>query len=859
MGRNEIDGLEVPKNNANEALASEVDLYIGLFFDGTNNNKYQTMLGKMFRRKEILENARKRQSIKLPQSVSELLKMSRAEVEENYPNCFTKSELEFLYYGYGNINNPKSEAYNTFIEKKSALELKGLSQNNISSKPDDKDEREMLLGVAEAMEKKQEINEEKYNKYKGAPAQNVTYTNVAILESLYKCKDIKNGNDEVKERHISIYIEGSGSDMQIEASANTSHTVGHGVIGLGKGTGPSGAVAKVRKAVIMIERIMEQHRPSAEEGTRTVNLHFDICGFSRGATCARMFCYVLNPNPNNAEEAYKGDDSIVKNTKDLKLFTGKEKEFLQIITGSDGYKLSKKEIRNLLIADTVASIGVLYHQGIGGFVGNMFTRGTMNTVGGVGKGIEWVGNVGKTQVDIGTEDVDMWGKRPYHYQNVKDYGLWATKLAKNVIHICAIDEVRSNFALVDIESSIHNGGEKSIEVFIPGCHTDIGGGAAIGMDSVKLVRKNSKNHFTSYYVHDKKLLNDSKMVMPINVDKLKEMGWLDIHSIIIGPSGNTLTKCPEFENECHDETYCNNTNPDKILLYRHVSPGYSNVALSFLKEKAVDKPFFSIPTAYKVPKELKPLYNELNTINENGRYFVYPQCYEQYAELRRRYIHFSFNEQLRDVSDNRLVNGPEFVGLFKDRINVTSRIIYSGQCVSDEDSKQKHMFDYGSNNVKLRKFVFGQYFDCKMLEEWRDRPGSKLILDRDHDSGILRRNLVAFAGIDPENSAAHHLVGKGKETEEARNILKKYKININDPANGVFLPTSSTSSITGSLHYGSHSKKYLAEVARRFKRAKLLENVMRRKAVDEKELRQLYLDVLDSLRKDLISGKLLLN
>ena len=70
-------------------------------------------------------------------------------------------------------------------------------------------------------------------------------------------------------------------------------------------------------------------------------------------------------------------------------------------------------------------------------------------------------------------NISIFGKSKYHNQNVTDYGLFATNEAQEVFHICALDEVRTNFALVDIESSVKTNG---LELFIPGCHTDIGGG-----------------------------------------------------------------------------------------------------------------------------------------------------------------------------------------------------------------------------------------------------------------------------------------------------------------------------------------------------------------------------------------------
>lgn len=714
-GHGEIDGLSVPKRNQEEKLASTVDLYIGIFFDGTNNNKYQVMLGKMFRWKEIYKKHR----WKLKKHIKgwDVLEYSEVNMYSivDYPRSywesgpgkgiFNKSELEFMYFGYGDINDTSSGWRSTFVEQKSLSALEGNDINQLSAKPDDPKENEKLKEIAGRIANNEEGNGWIKDKWKGkltdravkgAPAQNSTYTNVAILESLYKCEDATNDKGETTEKHISMYIEGSGADMQIEASTNKSHTMGHGIIGLGKGTGPSGAVSKVRKAVVMVKRLMEQFRPKT--GSRTIKLHFDICGFSRGAACARMFCYVISPD--NDGKTYYGDGSIANNQNDLKLFTGKEKVFLSEYTGSSDYKLEQKEIRNLLIADTVASIGVLYHEGVVGFVGNMATRSIMNTLGGIGKGLEYVGNLGKRQVDKGTEDIDMWGKRPYHYQNVNDYGLWATKLAKHVVHICAMDEVRQNFALTDIQSSIDEG--NGTEIFIPGCHTDIGGGASIGMEDAKLVNVGLHRHLVSYHAHIKSDLensNSESKVRPLNVETLKEIGWLNYDSKSTDNNKKTITGRSKLT---EDETYYSE-NKDKtipnIILYRHVTPGYSNVSLNCFKEMAEGDIFKDIPPSYAIPNDLTNLYEEIICqAAGSGRYFVYPNNPKQYYELRRKYLHFSFNEQLLAPADNRLVNGPEFTEItFEgEKVEVNSRIIYPGVYLNNDDSckTRKHMFDY---------------------------------------------------------------------------------------------------------------------------------------------------------------------
>ena len=138
----------------------------------------------------------------------------------------------------------------------------------------------------------------------------------------------------------------------------------------------------------------------------------------------------------------------------------------------------------------------------------------------------------------------------------------------------------------------------------------------------------------------------------------------------------------------------------------------------------------------------------------------------------------------------------------------------------------------------------GQYVDSKTLEEWRKDPEneSKLKLGREHNSEVLRENLKAVTGENPENSAAHHIVGN--KTPEAAKKLEEYGIDRNDPANGIFLPASEESKLKGSIHNGNHCQEYFNEVERRF------QNVTSKEEC---------LEVLDSLKEDLYNGDLNVN
>ena len=81
------------------------------------------------------------------------------------------------------------------------------------------------------------------------------------------------------------------------------------------------------------------------------------------------------------------------------------------------------------------------------------------------------------------------------------------------------------------------------------------------------------------------------------------------------------------------------------------------------------------------------------------------------------------------------------------------------------------------------------------------------------NSKTLRKNLIE-AGVevpDYPNAAYHIVAGNSSKAAEARAILQKYGIDINDAANGTFLPT--VRDAAGEVYHPSlHTNAYYDEV-----------------------------------------------
>lgn len=103
----------------------------------------------------------------------------------------------------------------------------------------------------------------------------------------------------------------------------------------------------------------------------------------------------------------------------------------------------------------------------------------------------------------------------------------------------------------------------------------------------------------------------------------------------------------------------------------------------------------------------------------------------------------------------------------------------------------------------------------------------------------VEKQINAFGGV-----AAHHVVpGNDPHAKGAREILKKYKIDINSPENGIFLPTDKNSIYKGVIHNTNHSPKYSKHVYNQLKECKSKDEVI---------------SALDKIKHDLYNGKLYL-
>lgn len=491
-------GAKDSKKPENEK--GKVTIYFGVFFDGTNNHRLQVLIGKKYRKKKGLENT-------LSPEEKEIAKDFRLDYQvEEYINKEAESDgmrLERLEnFIKGNRKcNPYDRRYVDY-------EMRVINENK-----DNRDSYNSLLGG--------EADNLKESWYQDDAVHNNDFTNISLLEPLYKAKKSIEDNEYV----FRIYVSGCGTDRNISASNNS-------LYGSGTGYGSQGVVEKVKDAVDAIRAKLILW------GSDIVDIQYHIFGFSRGAAEARILANILSKDTTT--------EKLVKDITNCKVRAGNVK----LVDSQSSVK-----IPFVGLFDTVSSIGL---------------------------------------------DCD---------DNIKDYGLnvlATTNDVENVFHICALDEFRSHFSLTPVRPM----SGKLLEVFLPGAHSDIGGGYPVG---------NNKSGFRKSVLLPEFPLKREGRVYKISEETLKSLGWYKL--------GDKVQKTL-----------------NAILINRYVKKGYSYISLHLMLDYACKKVegIFQSTKKFGVPPEIEDYNYTVNSWYENGG-VIWPKE-DQYIKLRQNYLHFSAQE-----------------------------------------------------------------------------------------------------------------------------------------------------------------------------------------------------------------------
>lgn len=462
------------------------------------------------------------------------------------------------------------------------------------------------------------------------------YSNVAVLYSL-----LADRHDTDDTLYYDLYVEGSGANDITHLVNGDPDNPGFGnPNGLGFGLGDTGVTALVSKAVDSVYRYLIGYAHRFDSATM---FKFYLFGFSRGATCARLFAELTTRDENETlpRESEFGQPSSYA----CKRFTGSrlpfmEKDFLDKKCQIDRANVT---VEVLGIYDTVGSIGNLKQK-----------DGWVNKLTWLYRPWWWNNYHGN-----------------FHYMNVWDYGLYSphNERVRKTCHICAADEFRENFALVTLGTHIK---ENMTEIIIPGCHSDVGGGYvdAIGMDASIDMRHPRRSMRT---VPAKLFLKDPSTTGSetgeLNEKTLNRLGWISTRSYpdfrSFGQTGSdgrpyTLRYVENGKKLSVVGTLTGlrpirDSHTVKIKRFEH--GGYSNIPLKMMlqfvethvKDDTGKSIFNDSNNPYGIHDSLKPLADRLVASIESGktmgrRVWCIPDggySGDYYRWLRLNYLHLS--------------------------------------------------------------------------------------------------------------------------------------------------------------------------------------------------------------------------
>lgn len=541
------------------------------------------------------------------------------------------------------------------------------------------------------------------------------YSNIAILHSL---ADVNRINKDDKSLNYKLYIEGTGAND----IAHTDGVKNEGNInGLGFGLGKTGVTALVSKAMKYVYEYISINKSHLNVDTK---YKFYLFGFSRGATCARLFAHTVSRDLDKATLPREGefgedtskvqliyrkynDDNKVKSKIPFKNNSTKRIPFMET-NFVKGLTINRENVsvEFLGIYDTVSSIGFLKQK-----------DGWTNSLSWGYRIFPWNNYNGN-----------------FHYQNTYDYGLYSpyNKRVKYTCHICAADEFRENFALVSIgKIGEKNEMPRGCEYIIPGCHSDVGGGYVSGtqMDHVlykfkprkfEHLLKSNKLFEMSGFPYLRLLKERAKLIVgspfdanadknELNSETLDKLGWINDYKKKNDSKKDNNSNAKKLNKEGKPYTLRYAEWPNEIKFKRFSNGGYSNIPLGMMiksywmsqKDTNVRSLFGDNITEdanftcdiiaqltssnYRIPEELVTIGNQmLNCVNAektlNKRIWICPDggySGESYRKLRLKFLHFTSSCEIWHFRSP--VRKKDYHGISKEHIKSNGEIEVKNQ------------------------------------------------------------------------------------------------------------------------------------------------------------------------------------
>jgi len=706
---NEINGRNVDTEKANETQKLK-HIHIGVFFDGTSNNMVQQMMyNGMFNMSIFGLGRKKTPSEKLEQQKQDL-EWLRLQIMEGraFPNELYDNPLEdIIDQKIKELDNkiPKAKkeetqlenAINRIFEQRGKLHKTNILYNacrvmesaDKSTTPLEisRHYKAEIENIEDEIDKLCATIEVSENNLMGYSDEN-GFSNIAVLYSLFNCGNLETEGDTTA-KAIKFYIEGSGA-------TGLSSNVKSNVNGLGFGLGLTGVTALVSKGIRVVTDYVKGLESEIDDSTK---VHLYVFGFSRGATCARLFTHIVTRE--------RDDSEILKiREKEFEDFIPKLMKKGRVKFLDDSIKKWKNiSVEILGIYDTVASIGFLRQKD------------------------GWSDPLRGPYEDM-PNYINNW-----HYKNATQYGLYLCQdkgKLKKVIHIGALDEFRENFAFTNIGTNVN---ENALEILIPGCHSDVGGGYMSGVEQeIYLPFYTTKNNMSLRTAIPLCKYNEKPQRSYITAPNTKiDIGVLESNAIC-AESLKYVGWIADWETEKKKKkaeriTYTMAEDEDKIYFKRMVRRGWSDVALSIMLNKVEQLKIFKPSIVYNYEKTLdndkiilnlaRDVVSKCDKTAFGKRYMIVPGgsiSSPIYKRLRLHYIHFTSSASLAHIKNpfrNMELNAPLAgnAGNFGNKPNFDlegnlCRITYYGDKVAGlesndvEDGYKKHvhyMYELGVN------------------------------------------------------------------------------------------------------------------------------------------------------------------
>lgn len=620
------------------------DIHIAVFFDGTSNNMVRQMYVDDTERNELEKEKKELRSIigllNLKSEISEedfnMINAAGGRIEE-IDKILKEQENNTEYVKIQELRKRRREILNKRNKR---------NTDDIASEPDTTNKE-----IEEIENELEKINV--YNKIltkQLSQARTNGYSNVAILYSLFN--DSKKTSDSNCAIHH-LYIEGAGAtDISKEESMD--------VDGLAFGLRFTGVTGLTSKAIRYVTNYLNSQGANISQDTK---LHFYIFGFSRGSTCARLFANLITRK--KGERIVRESEFTEFLTNDY--FVNNRLAFLEADAGKNSFDITKENITvdYLGIYDTVASIGLLKQKD--GWVDSLATNLTEGKVKFVVDSLASIANKFaskfKQKDDFATTIVssieESYKKDNWHYLNASEYGLYSPQNDRvlHTLHLGALDEFRENFAFTNLGRTLSS---NCLEIMIPGCHSDVGGGYVDCLEQEFILHKKTekkgisrKTYISLSLPHESEKINSKKM--ELSLEAFYKLGWLDENwdkdtAKKIDVNGNMVS--------CTTRAVENN---DHVIFRRNVKRGYSDIPLAMMRKyyyscKCLDL-FNEIPPEYQYDGDLKDLGDNMmkyvSSSTGGKRIWLYPggsyDC-DTYKKLRMKYLHYTSTSRIVHIT-----------------------------------------------------------------------------------------------------------------------------------------------------------------------------------------------------------------